>query len=196
MTDGYLSHDKAHVAAQQRARRARMVRIDYMPGRQALAVLQARQAKERPGSVAATNSATLDAILIEWAELTGLKWKPIDRPKGPAGHTGINTHLRAHARANDSGGNATRSRQDHGSAREEHRKLCGAKRHRDGQPCQARPEPGNRRCRFHGGRSTGPRTSEGMTRALANLRQYRSGGGEIKVRATGLPDCLSALPDL
>ena len=34
---------------------------------------------------------------------------------------------------------------------------CGATRHRDGQPCQALSEPGKHRCRFHGGRSTGPR---------------------------------------
>lgn len=47
---------------------------------------------------------------------------------------------------------------------------CGAKRHRDGQPCQAKSEPGKRRCRFHGGRSTGPKTPEGKARALANLR--------------------------
>lgn len=53
------------------------------------------------------------------------------------------------------------------------RVQCGAKRHRDGQPCQAKSEPGKRRCRFHGGRSTGPKTPEGKARALANLRQYR-----------------------
>ena len=51
------------------------------------------------------------------------------------------------------------------------RVICGAKRHRDGQPCQAKSEPGKRRCRFHGGRSTGPKTPEGEARALANLRQ-------------------------
>ena len=51
------------------------------------------------------------------------------------------------------------------------RVVCGAKRHRDGQPCQAKSEPGKRRCRFHGGRSTGPKTPEGKARALANLRQ-------------------------
>lgn len=50
------------------------------------------------------------------------------------------------------------------------RVKCGAKRHRDGQPCKALSEPGKRRCRFHGGRSTGPRTPEGKARALANLR--------------------------
>ncbi len=50
---------------------------------------------------------------------------------------------------------------------------CGAQRHRDGQPCQALSEPGKRRCRFHGGRSTGPKADAGKARALANLRQYR-----------------------
>ncbi|MDE2406856.1 MAG: hypothetical protein KGL91_03215 [Xanthomonadaceae bacterium] len=53
------------------------------------------------------------------------------------------------------------------------RVQCGATRHRDGQPCQAKSEPGKRRCRFHGGRSTGPKTEAGKARALANLRQYR-----------------------
>jgi len=32
----------------------------------------------------------------------------------------------------------------------------------------------NGRCKFHGGMSTGPKTSEGRARALANLRQNRS----------------------
>ena len=64
----------------------------------------------------------------------------------------------AHPRANESG----------------RRVVCGARRHRDGQPCQAKSEPGKKRCRFHGGRSTGPRTPEGKARALANLRQYRA----------------------
>ena len=54
------------------------------------------------------------------------------------------------------------------------RVTCGAKRHRDGQPCQAKSEPGKRRCRFHGGRSTGPKTLEGKARALANLRRSQS----------------------
>ena len=53
------------------------------------------------------------------------------------------------------------------------RAVCGARRHRDGQPCHAKAEPGKARCRFHGGRSTGPRTPEGKARSRANLRQYR-----------------------
>ena len=50
---------------------------------------------------------------------------------------------------------------------------CGARRHRDGQPCEAKSEPGKRRCRFHGGRSTGPKTSTGKALALVNLRQNK-----------------------
>ena len=53
------------------------------------------------------------------------------------------------------------------------RVICGATRHRDGQPCQAKSVPGKRRCRFHGGMSTGPKTIEGRARALSNLRQHR-----------------------
>jgi hypothetical protein len=54
------------------------------------------------------------------------------------------------------------------------RVRCGARRHRDGQPCRAMSEPGKQRCRWHGGRSTGPQAAEGKARALANLRQYRA----------------------
>lgn len=72
MTDGFRSRAAARAAAQQRARRARMTRIDYMPGDQALAVITAKRAKERPGSQATTNSAVIDAIVTEWAALTGI----------------------------------------------------------------------------------------------------------------------------
>lgn len=188
MSDGYPSHDKAHLAKLQRQRRAAMRRIDYMPGRQALAVFEARQARERLGSIGATNSALLDAILVEWAELTGIKWKEVRLPKSLSAEPVFPEHSararvtsvslpelivpsRARARAYDSGkaGNrkiAARPCRD--------ATTCGASRHRDGQPCQARPEPGKRRCRFHGGRSTGPKTRAGKARALANLRQNRS----------------------
>lgn len=52
------------------------------------------------------------------------------------------------------------------------RQPCGAVRRRDGKPCQALNAPGRRRCRWHGGLSTGPKTEEGRARALANLKQY------------------------
>ncbi len=43
---------------------------------------------------------------------------------------------------------------------------CGA-RTRSGCPCQAPAIRGKRRCRMHGGRSTGPRTAEGLARLRA-----------------------------
>ena len=46
---------------------------------------------------------------------------------------------------------------------------CGAKT-RKGTPCQA-PAMANGRCRLHGGKSTGPRTPEGLARSQkANLK--------------------------
>jgi hypothetical protein len=50
------------------------------------------------------------------------------------------------------------------------RPQCGAK-NRQGQPCAVRVEPGKARCRFHGGRSTGPRTAEGKARIAAAQRR-------------------------
>lgn len=52
------------------------------------------------------------------------------------------------------------------------RVRCGALT-RKGTPCRALSEPGRRRCRFHGGRSTGPRTPEGKARiAEAQRRRW------------------------
>ena len=59
--------------------------------------------------------------------------------------------------------------------------ICGA-RTRKGTPCKAKAVPGKTRCRFHGGLSTGPRTTEGRERIAAaqrkrwaEWRQSRSG---------------------
>ena len=48
-------------------------------------------------------------------------------------------------------------------------KTCGAYARSTGKPCIAKAMK-NGRCRNHGGMSTGPKTPEGRTRALANLR--------------------------
>src|SRR6266705_1774593 len=40
---------------------------------------------------------------------------------------------------------------------------CGARSKRTGKPCQGAAMP-NGRCRLHGGKSTGPRTAEGLER--------------------------------
>lgn len=43
------------------------------------------------------------------------------------------------------------------------RKSCGAKT-RKGTPCQCQAMPGKQRCKYHGGMSTGPTTTEGRAR--------------------------------
>ncbi|WBU52074.1 helix-turn-helix transcriptional regulator [Paracoccus sp. SCSIO 75233] len=43
------------------------------------------------------------------------------------------------------------------------RVICGAKT-RKGTPCRMKSEPGKNRCKFHGGKSTGARTPEGIER--------------------------------
>lgn len=48
---------------------------------------------------------------------------------------------------------------------------CGAMT-RKGEPCKARPaEVGGKRCRFHGGLSTGPKSEEGRARIAAAQRK-------------------------
>ncbi len=49
------------------------------------------------------------------------------------------------------------------------RPLCGA-RTRSGSSCMKKAEAGRRRCRLHGGASTGPRTAEGKARNAAATR--------------------------
>jgi hypothetical protein len=49
------------------------------------------------------------------------------------------------------------------------RVVCGARRRGDGQPCQALSVPGKRRCKWHGGMSTGPKTRAGKAKAARNL---------------------------
>ena len=53
------------------------------------------------------------------------------------------------------------------------RVVCGARRRRDGKPCEALSVPGKRRCKWHGGCSTGPRTAGGKAKAAANLLKRR-----------------------
>lgn len=52
------------------------------------------------------------------------------------------------------------------------RRTCGANT-RTGAPCKMRPVPWGKRCRLHGGFSTGPRTPEGRERiAEAQRRRW------------------------
>ena len=49
---------------------------------------------------------------------------------------------------------------------------CGAKSKRTGNPCQRPPCAPNGRCYFHGGRSTGPKTSDGKRRCGNSNRKH------------------------
>lgn len=161
MNDGYLSRDRQHLNAQQRARRQRMRRLDYMPSNDAIAIIESKRAQFRPGSVHATNSAVLDAILIEWAKLTGINYRKVSTPM-------TSTHapelFDRYARAYDFGRLAAIKSRPTAT-------YCGA-RTKAGTACRAKPLPGARRCKWHGGLSTGPKTPEGKARALSNLRQF------------------------
>jgi transcriptional regulator with XRE-family HTH domain len=54
------------------------------------------------------------------------------------------------------------------------RVICGAKT-RTGHSCGQKSEPGKRRCKWHGGKSTGPKTPEGKARiAEAQRRRWAS----------------------
>jgi len=53
------------------------------------------------------------------------------------------------------------------------RQKCGAFARSTGKPCRMKALA-NGRCRLHGGLSTGPKTSKGKARALANLKQFQS----------------------
>ncbi|WP_347917115.1 helix-turn-helix transcriptional regulator [Paracoccus marcusii] len=51
------------------------------------------------------------------------------------------------------------------------RVRCGAKT-RKGTACRMKSEPGRRRCKFHGGKSTGPTTADGKAR-IAEAQRLR-----------------------
>lgn len=235
MTAGTLPGSSNRANATQRARRAKAQRIDYYPNHDARSAMDAKLSKLRPGSVEATNSGVLNAIVVEWAVLTGINKQEIsdERREGTSGISGPlrtgaragayesgaespdlngSSHACVHAnefgesgalrgtlspecaaRAQESGGPPGISTHIAGARagayefgrramlkgekvrmHSSRRVVCEAKRHRDGQPCQAKSEPGKRRCRFHGGRSTGPRTDEGKAKALGNLKQNRA----------------------
>lgn len=72
------------------------------------------------------------------------------------------------------------------------RVICGAKTTRLGTPCRNKSEPGRKRCKFHGGRSTGPSTVEGRERIAEAQRkrwaEWREGLGMGGSQKSGLPD--------
>jgi len=71
---------------------------------------------------------------------------------------------------------------------------CGARSKRTGKPCRAAAMP-NGRCKVHGGKSTGPRTTEGLERSRrANWKHgYYSREGRRNGRACGRQNLCSAI---
>lgn len=63
--------------------------------------------------------------------------------------------------------------------------LCGAKT-RTGAPCKRKPIPGKKRCRNHGGLSTGARTIEGKANAGKGLRAWHAARRAAKTALTGV----------
>lgn len=93
--------------------------------------------------------------------LTTRAWRVHDQVRGAMPILTVNAELSARQ--------AKRQRK----MQRDNRMICGARRRCDGQPCQALSVPGKKRCKWHGGCSTGPRTVEGKARVTANLPKRR-----------------------
>lgn len=167
--DGYLSRERKYLNRLQRERRAGLVRIDYEPSDQAIAAIEAMRGDSYPLN---THTGIINTILEAWIEqATGTKYRRLQTPPTSERVVFNVIPVRARARANNFG---KKKKPKWLIARESRQRvICAAQRRRDGKPCQAKSEPGKRRCKWHGGRSTGPKTPDGRQRALANLRQFR-----------------------
>lgn len=189
--------------ANQRARRARRPRIDYYPSPGALAAIEARRSRYYPAnnysgildSIIAEWWQAQNPKQAETDAPAAVRQAP-DAANRPA-HTRTTPDRQPRARPEITRASRTctlarttpvtetatlaavdrmrarlipKPQRNTGTARV----ICGAKRRRDGQPCEALSVPGKRRCKWHGGASTGPRSDEGRARSLANLLQNKS----------------------
>lgn len=162
MNDGYLSHNREYINKGQRQRRAKLKRIDYMPSKQVEALINGKRGRYYPMNIV---SGVIDAIVIEWATDRNLI-EPNRKPHESGKRPELSHPLRAHA--NDSGDWLIKKL---AALKVNRRVICGAKT-RSGKPCRAKSVPSKNRCKWHGGCSTGPKTSEGKAKSLANLKQY------------------------
>lgn len=163
MNDGYLSKDRDYINKGQRERRAKLKRIDYMPSKQAAAIIDGKRGRYYPMNIV---SGVIDAIVIEWANDRNLI-EPNRKPHESGKRPELSYPLRAHA--NDFGDWLMKPL---ARPKANQRVICGAKT-QSGKPCRAKSLPSMNRCKWHGGCSTGPKTAEGKAKALANLRQNR-----------------------
>lgn len=120
--------------------------------------------------------------------------RPNARERGGVLLPGLDTHTRAR------GGGVLQDSQQEWIDREcarinakameraaRYRQPCHAKT-RKGHPCRNKSEPGRRRCKFHGGMSTGPKTLEGKARiAEAQRNRWKAYRFEKQSRHSGGP---------
>src|SRR5262249_15044320 len=71
---------------------------------------------------------------------------------------------------------------------------CGARSKRTGKPCQGAAMP-NGRCKLHGGKSTGPRTPEGLERSMRANWKHGHFSREAKAERSRLRAPMLALRD-
>ena len=79
-----------------------------------------------------------------------------------------------------------RVREKERKAAAKRRELCGAKT-RKGTPCKALSEPGKRRCKLHGGKSTGAKTAEGRARIVEAQKRRWAKAKEDELRSAKEP---------
>ena len=72
---------------------------------------------------------------------------------------------------------------------------CGARSKRTGKPCRGAAMP-NGRCEFHGGKSTGPRTPEGLERSRRANWKHGHYSREAKAERSRLREALRTLRNL
>src|SRR5438132_12171710 len=72
---------------------------------------------------------------------------------------------------------------------------CGARSKRTGKPCRGAAMP-NGRCKFHGGKSTGPRTPEGLERSRRANWKHGHFSREAKAERSRLRAAILTLRDL
>jgi hypothetical protein len=72
---------------------------------------------------------------------------------------------------------------------------CGARSKRTGKPCRGAAMP-NGRCKVHGGKSTGPRTPEGLERSRRANWKHGYYSREAKAERSPLRAAILALRDL
>lgn len=164
MNDVYLSKNRDYINQCQRQRRAKLKRIDYMPNKEAAAIIDGKRGRYYPMNIV---SRVIDAILIEWADQSGIKYQELEKPKSSVITPELCHPIRA--RANDFGDLMMKRFE---KLKADQCVVCGAKT-QSGKPCRAKVLPFKKRCKWHGGCSTGPKTSDGKIKALRNLKQNR-----------------------